>query len=266
MSKLYEMNATISRSLSDKLIKLAAPLVNHLGVTHFYHYIFMHDGHYAALGLNQAWQEHLSACDETKKYIPFFYLNRKTHNGMLFNQAVASKDWHNLTAFAEKNFNINLGLQITQTIDCGMEGFGFALKTNDFAHHMALLNELPLLKLFISEYKKKINASILKDNLVDLRAEFELCTKPNQKTVSSTRELILKEMKIAESVMFSKREQEVIQQLLKGCPTSAEIAEHLYISTRTVEDHIVNIKDKLDCYTKSQLILKLQELESFGFI
>lgn len=266
MTKLYEMNDSIQRKVGDKLARLAAPLVEHLGVNHFYHYIITDDGHIATLGLNQEWQEYLSDHDVAKKYMPFFYQNRQNLKGVMFNQAVKSKDWNNLTSLAEKKFSINLSLQITQSTEYGMEGIGFSLKTNDFAHHMALVNELPLLKLFISEYKKKVNSSILKDNFVNLKNEFGVATKRSNNKLSSTRELLLRDMKLAMPISFSRREGKVVQQLLKGCPTSAEIAAVLFISTRTVEDHIARIKDKLDCSTKSQLMLKLQELESFDFL
>lgn len=267
MPTLYEMNEKISRKVGNTLARLGAPLLDHLGVNHFYHYIITDSGQYASVGLHQSWQEYLSSCDTMNEYTTHFFQNRHNLKGLLFNQTVTNKNWKSLTSFAEKQFNVNLGLQITQSIDGGVEGFGFALNTNDFARHMALVHELPLLRLFISEYKKKIDPNILRDNFVDLNTEFGVfAKKKSAKSALSTRELALKQMNVAQPVSFSKREKEIVLQLLKGCPTSQEIAQHLFISFRTVEDHILRIKDKLNCSTKSQLILKLQELASFGFV
>ncbi len=56
-------------------------------------------------------------------------------------------------------------------------------------------------------------------------------------------------------VFFSKREEEVLTYLVRG-KTAKEIGLLLYISKRTVERHLENIKLKANCKTKSELIDK----------
>lgn len=60
------------------------------------------------------------------------------------------------------------------------------------------------------------------------------------------------------SVLFSKRELECIKYILAG-KNMREIAEQLFISPRTVETHIENMKNKFGCYKKSELIANLLE-------
>jgi len=52
---------------------------------------------------------------------------------------------------------------------------------------------------------------------------------------------------------FSKREKEIIY-LITTKKTSREIGNHLYISTRTIEKHIENIKNKLNVRSKAEII------------
>lgn len=64
---------------------------------------------------------------------------------------------------------------------------------------------------------------------------------------------------------LSIRECECLFYLIRG-ETAAEIAKRLFISKRTVEKHIVNIKHKWDCRKKSEVIEKAIELGYVSFI
>ena len=55
------------------------------------------------------------------------------------------------------------------------------------------------------------------------------------------------------------RERTCLMQLIKG-KTSKQIADSLKLSIRTIESYLNNIKHKLGCKTKSELILKIYEL------
>lgn len=61
---------------------------------------------------------------------------------------------------------------------------------------------------------------------------------------------------------LSKRESLCLFYLIRG-KTAKEIAQHLSISQRTVESHIDNIRMKLSCKTKSEIISKALDL---GFL
>lgn len=57
-------------------------------------------------------------------------------------------------------------------------------------------------------------------------------------------------------VYLSPRESEVVQFTYEGY-TAKQVARFMNISYRTVEKHLANVKEKLDCHTKMQLINKL---------
>jgi DNA-binding CsgD family transcriptional regulator len=66
----------------------------------------------------------------------------------------------------------------------------------------------------------------------------------------------LQTLSIINNQEFTKCEKQVLYLLVYG-KSARETGEILYRSRRTIEDHIVNIKDKLGCRTKSELIEKV---------
>ena len=71
-------------------------------------------------------------------------------------------------------------------------------------------------------------------------------------------------MKILRDVKLTRRENEVLQLLAKGC-TRNQIAKKLFISDETVKMHIKNIykklkaKNKIDALIKTKMIQKLYQ-------
>jgi DNA-binding NarL/FixJ family response regulator len=55
--------------------------------------------------------------------------------------------------------------------------------------------------------------------------------------------------------VVSKREEEVLQLIADGC-SSAEVAEHLFISQKTVKNHLASIYQKLDARDRTQAVLR----------
>ena len=64
---------------------------------------------------------------------------------------------------------------------------------------------------------------------------------------------IPEEENIAEPILISKREQEVLNLVAAG-KTSQQIADTLFLSVRTVESHRYNIMQKLDISNTAQLV------------
>jgi DNA-binding NarL/FixJ family response regulator len=57
-----------------------------------------------------------------------------------------------------------------------------------------------------------------------------------------------------EERVVSKREEEVLQLIADGCSTS-EVAQRLYISQKTVKNHLASIYEKLDARDRTQAVL-----------
>jgi DNA-binding NarL/FixJ family response regulator len=59
----------------------------------------------------------------------------------------------------------------------------------------------------------------------------------------------------AEERLVTKREEEVLQLIADGCSTT-EVAERLYISQKTVKNHLASIYQKLDARDRTQAVLR----------
>ena len=58
-----------------------------------------------------------------------------------------------------------------------------------------------------------------------------------------------------EERVVTKREEEVLQLIADGCSTS-EVAEQMYISQKTVKNHLASIYQKLDARDRTQAVLQ----------
>ncbi len=64
---------------------------------------------------------------------------------------------------------------------------------------------------------------------------------------------------------LTQKELNVLKHLVSG-KSASKIADQLLISSRTVEHLLERIKDKLDCSNKAELIQKIHNLDSFGYL
>lgn len=55
--------------------------------------------------------------------------------------------------------------------------------------------------------------------------------------------------------LVSKREEEVLQLIADGC-SSAEVADRLFLSQKTVKNHLASIYQKLDAHDRTQAVLR----------
>jgi LuxR family quorum-sensing system transcriptional regulator SolR len=134
--------------------------------------------------------------------------------------------------------------------------FGFATKKeNPFALNM-LVNSIDLLKNFCLSLIKNLEPMIARCNtqriIPKIKPKLDLQIfhdKQNELGENSMRQII-------KNFLFSPREIDCIKKLLIG-KTMRETADELFISPRTVETHVENIKNKIGCNKKSELIATL---------
>jgi DNA-binding CsgD family transcriptional regulator len=256
MNNLSEMHSRISSRVSNRINKFCSPLVDNFGVSHFYHAIYMHNNYFAALGLNQEWHEDLFSNELWGPAQEIFFRNQSKN--FFLSQTNHNTAWEQLANIASENYEINLNLHIPNKIKGGIECFGFALKSNAFCQQLQLLDHIQLLHIFIREYKKEFNISMLKDNLADV----SFIVNRMESNYDWIEQRFLKELNVKD--VYTKREIELIPFLLNGC-SATQIGKSLSLSKRTAEHHIERLKMKMNCSTKSELILKLREMEKFGF-
>lgn len=167
---------------------------------------------------------------------------------------------------ARNIFNIFHGMTLMLREEDSLELFGFGLsKKFDMSYMNLIINNLDLLERFCFYFKHQAsdlikrcgrnkinpltsNTNIDKNNIVNpihegIRHEFLSDTNLNSFLRKND---------------FSLREMDCIQYLLMG-KTAREIANNLCVSTRTIEARLANMKSKLGCKTRSQLVSYLIE-------
>lgn len=258
-----------SGKFHDKIKSFCNPLVQNFGVSHFYHAKITNSGHFIGVNLNREWEEYFLSNTSHLLIWPDKCQPCKIKNGVRLLQESEDESLNKLLRKAKEGYSINFSLQFVEKSNQGSNMYGFALNSSNPLQHMALIKEMPLLRLFIKRFQEEFRAlyAALDDNKVNMQnllgSSFHKIKNPAMPK-SVMRDQFLKTIGIEIPVSLTDREIEVIKYLINACPAS-EIAGELFISKRTVEHHIERIKDKFSSSSKSELIQKIHELESIGY-
>jgi len=206
-----------------------------------------------------------------------FYLSNPFHRhpmhfqeGICLLKHVHDNNFSEIMQSASSGFNINLSLKLLNNTNDGFEAFVFSSISSDQTYIEMLLNELPMLRLFIKKFRDE-NEGVFRaaeENQMDLGGLLGPVFYQNSMPAVQrpiARQAFLKKMGIDVDAVLSLREIEVIKLLLEGY-SAGKIAPQIHLSRRTVEHHVERIKDKLGCDSKEQLIQKARELERFGIL
>lgn len=150
--------------------------------------------------------------------------------------------------------------------------FGVGIDPQQTHKRDLLINNLYLLEEFFCYFYKEAIEILLKaeEYPVDLKAElgsdfFYLMKDELNDNEDRCRFLAdIYNVNFNDVKQLSPREIECLKLLNCGL-TSAEIGHKLFISQRTVESHLVNVKNKLNCTTKSELFKFTRILEKSGY-
>lgn len=150
--------------------------------------------------------------------------------------------------------------------------YGFAVPSDCRYRESLIINQKPLLITFIRYFKNQM-ADILKEirnNPINLLKEIEPpyflikagLPKIHLENLTKINFLTQLESKYHHllKTKFSKREIECLREFIKN-KSAKQIGEKLFLSTRTIEYYMNNIKNKLSCHTKSELSEKLQKMK-----
>jgi LuxR family quorum-sensing system transcriptional regulator SolR len=152
--------------------------------------------------------------------------------------------------------NIEYGLACKFSHEDYYETYGFSVKKENILALTLLLNNVELLKNFSLSLAEDIKPMILQCDTKRIR----LIAKPDIEMnlfFERQKELLQKPaLHLFNSPVFSRRETDCIKHLLLG-KTATQIGDTLFISRRTVETHMENIKNKIGCSKKSEVIFTL---------
>lgn len=258
-----DMFKKIAGSTHYKKMQQSVLPLNVLGIKHLWYNSLSFNGDLEYIGTHEEWYEYCSLnkwkdiCDSQS-----FKALINSKSGVQLFGLIPNKKIQTLMSFAKSNYNISFNIQIVQETENGVEAFGLgASSQNDSNVYENLLNELPVISRFLKDFRKK-NAPIFeisKNNKFPLRdylgADY---FKPTLAKKLDRRHLLAE---LGYDFTLTSREEDLMKFLANGYPASY-IAEELNLSKRTVEGYINNLKDKLDCYSKVDLIQKAKEYKS----
>jgi len=155
------------------------------------------------------------------------------------------------------------------------EIFGFGGNSGKSSLHSLYLNRPQLLKSFASHFKNQLSPVLTKMenepiSLIDLKGEDFFCKQPiypdidSPTLVSYFKDLGIK-FEFEKADKLSPRERQCLKLLIED-KTAKEIAVHLGLSRRTIEFYFENIKDKLSCWSKQELLAIARTLEEAALL
>ena len=262
-------NTTIQ--FQRKIEKACAPLVEYFGLRHFWYHKVTNSGYLSAMSNLPAWAEYFFS-EMNPLIYPYFRHPRNFCDKIILSKIndVEDPELNELHCIAKEKYNVHHSFMTIQKTTDGVEFFAFALNYSNERQHALLISELSLILLFIKSFRKE-NQSIfdsLEDNQVNVSnqlGENFLTTHISGISDISSRNVFLKKIGLEIPKALSAREIEVMKLLLNGFFSANEIAEKMNLSKRTIEAYIENIKNKLDCFSKPELIRKAIDLESIGY-
>lgn len=227
--------------------ELIKPIDKYFGLDSFNYHKTFNDNSQISLTNQPAWYQH--------------YLSQKLYLQSIFELPAVNYsrsriiwsniDTHNTILRDAASFGIKHGVTIVEPNHDGFEFYFLGTTIDDSSTINKYLSNFQLVDKFIQNFRivsHKLFAKLSKhktiaEDWLDNSLQFESVNHIDKYS-------FLAEMY---HYQFTSREIECLPLLIKGF-TAKQIAEKLNISYRTVEDHINNIKQKLDVRTKNELM------------
>jgi DNA-binding CsgD family transcriptional regulator len=261
----------------DEVKKICRPLQDHFGLSSFVYRKNYLDGTEINISNQPEWVEHFyTQKDLIKESIFDKHPDHYQSGFVLWSQL----EGHQEILARAKAFHIDHGITIVRKVSDGIELCYFGTRDNNPSVVNNYLNNLDLLERFVLYFKSQA-ADIIKkaerNKLVIVQNKYEIVD-VLEKDIQAirpdmTRDEFIKATELKkyyldgefQGIVLSTREMEVIRCLLKGM-TSEETGKTIFLSARTVEDYLSEIRAKFDVKSKSQLIKKLLEADFTSYI
>jgi DNA-binding CsgD family transcriptional regulator len=230
-------------------------------INHFWLYKISNDGFFSFLGSHNQWND-LQFEQKTHLKNPYIRHPSVLQNGISLMAEVEDLDFRDQCSLARNKFDVNFNINLSYPTQEGIEGFGVATPFLTSQVTCTLLNELPMLKLFLKQFKSQYPKIFqqLDEHSVDMAKVVGPAFYTPKGSIVHTlpeKKVFLTKIGIQDKHL-SAQEIKVLGKITDGY-CSREIAEDLSLSKRTVEHYIDNIKNKFGCHTKRELIQKIKE-------
>ncbi len=251
---------------SADMAEICKPLERMLNINYFAHVNVDSKGNFAALGRNPKFVKH---------YFASGYHNADVHlsNNDLTEEFVVQDSvvHHGITdkLFSDcSEFGLHHVFTILQRKENSVDAFHFASTLDNHSMNETCLSNITLLKLFILQFKDKVNSDKQLKQAYDFKFKIDLgkggyesSQKENPQNILPSDCLGIDRFYLPQCVnnsYLTKREFECLAWLYQG-KTAVEIAKLLKITERTVRAHVDSIRKKFGCYTLFQVGQKISD-------
>lgn len=274
MTSFNELFYKYTLHYNDRIKKFCEPLQRAYGINHFIHYKVTDSGLSNGFSNHANWMEYFIG-EQIYLHCPYMRHPQYYQSGYVFvqNEDDSFDDsFQQAMKMATEQFNTQFCFLFLNKNPHNMEAFVFGAPPTITNMHSVLATEIPLLQLFISRFCEEFDKMLedLSHHLFDIATPMGLTFHEKADLLPASllkkRRYLLKQLGIDDrTCALSKREWEIVPLYLKGYSAS-QIAKQLFLSTRTIENYIDNLKNKLGCFTKRELIEKLTELQQIKHI
>lgn len=247
-----------------QISRFCEPLKLAYGINYFAYYMINQEGFYSTFGSRMDWMEYFF---DQKLYLQcgLFMRHPDAYPNCSFicnDQQFVDDPFEQVQNQAKERFGMQYTLLILRKENDRIEGFAFGTPPQNCQVDYSLINELPVLKIFIARFCEEFK-TMMQDILYQgvqighlIGRHFYEKIKLFPSDIDQKRQQLLTQLGVELPSNLSKRELQIIPFYIKGLSAN-QIAKKLYLSPRTIEHYIENLKVKLNCFNKSELINKL---------
>lgn len=236
----HHLALTSSSTVADMMLP---HLLRH-GIKVFHFNRHYEDGSLIRLSTDAKWNENYFAKGyvNKRKKVPAEYLTKSVNYFVWL-----TKDWPEMLTDAAVNFDIANGISIVEKCNGYIDNFCFGSTVSNTSIVNFYLNNLDLLQRYGCDFR---------DRAYQLFNSYE-----KQKIIIPESKIVIPSVHCTdiEIAKLSDREKQCVVLLISG-KRIKEIAIELGLSPRTIESYLNNLKVKLNCRDKVELVIKLREI------
>jgi|GEM_PF-869906 len=256
---------------TDKVKRVTGLLSHYFNITHFQYRRIDCNGQFVVLGNRPDWFEHYVG-EQFFTGDPFMKHPKSYRPGFCLTEGNNTEGYGKIWRANVEIFNIDMVAIYIVKCNGYVEMYGFSSNRQNSCLRDLYLNDHALLKRFASFFRKELDSSILK--LVEAPV-FLPYLKGNDFNSVLVNPGIKKDLRraflcdlgfnsaVSQFEQLSRRECQCLYRLKKGL-TAKEIALELNLSHRTIEFYLENIKGKLACRDRREMISLAADYNDLG--
>lgn len=260
---------------SNQIKKATQPLQDHFGIKYFTYHRIDNDGKYTVLLDRPEWAEHYVS-QQIFLLDPYLRHPSVYQSGMHLVATQGTDEYREQVLSSGKQvLDMDTGILVINKSSDYVEFFGYSGNKSNSALESLYLNHQKVLNSFAQHFKRTMKTLLTKmqkeaSSLLHLKGPDYLCDIPIHANIDSEACLafykdIGMEQELEMMRKLSERERDCLKLLLKD-NSAKETAQKLGLSPRTVEFYFENIKNKLSCINKKEILKIAREFSDAGLL